>query len=105
MGPRFALAVFTMLGAAVVGAPSAKERARAVLKAQRCGSCHDSAVSTENPRALAVYDLLEPDWPARMSDAQLPKLLSRLKSAPAADQKTVRELVAAELKARAADRR
>ena len=101
MALRFATAVFGMFGAAALAALPAKDRAKEVLEAQRCGGCHDSAISTGNARALAVYDLVEPDWPARMSDAQLPKLLSRLKSAPAADQKTVREFVAAELKSRA----
>ena len=76
-----------------------------MLKAQRCGACHDSTVSTENQRALAVYDLTEPRWPARMSDAQLPKLLTRLKSAPAPDRKAVSDFIAAELKARTSGRR
>ena len=104
MAPRLALVVLSMLGIAAARRPPA-ERAREVLKAQRCGGCHDSTVSTENQRALAVYDLVEPRWSARMSDGQLPKLLTRLKSAPAADQKVVRDFIAAELKARASERR
>jgi hypothetical protein len=106
MARRLALAVLALLAAGPVrGAADAatrRGRAREVLKSQRCDACHDSAVSTENQRALSVYDLVQPAWPARMTDAQLPKLLTRLKSAPAADQKAVRDFIAAELKARAA---
>ncbi len=81
-----------------------REGARKVLKGQGCGKCHDTAVSTENPQALAVYDLHETDWPARMSDRRLPKLMTRLKSAPAGDRKVVKRFIEAELAARA-DRR
>jgi hypothetical protein len=84
---------------------AAREGARGVLKSARCDACHDSGVSADNRAALSVYDLVEPRWPARMSDAQLPKLLTRLRSAPAADQKTVREFIALELKQREAERR
>jgi len=104
---RLALAALAIPLASPAGSrdPSAaRERAREVLKSARCDACHDSGVSTGNRAALAVYDLVEPRWPARMSDAQLPKLLTRLKSAPAADQKTVREFVALELKEREAGR-
>jgi hypothetical protein len=79
----------------------ARDRARKVLKAARCGQCHDSSVSVDNARALAVYDLVEPEWAAHMKDAQLPRLLSRLKSASAADQKIVSDFIAAELRRRA----
>jgi len=106
MAPRFVLAALTLSAASTLGAkdgPTA--RARAVLRSSGCGSCHDSGVSAENRAALAVYDLVEPEWPARMSDAQLPKLLGRLKSAPALDRKIVREFIATELKARSSDRR
>jgi hypothetical protein len=84
---------------------AARARARDVLKSARCDACHDSGVSSENRAALAIYDLVEPRWPSRMSDAQLPKLLTRLKSAPAADQKAVREFIALELLERKAERR
>jgi hypothetical protein len=108
MIPRFAFAALAILSAAPAGPrdPSAaRGRAREVLKSARCDACHDSGVSAENRAALAVYDLVEPGWPARMSDGQLPKLLTRLKSAPAADQKAVREFIALELKKREAERR
>jgi len=78
-----------------------REEARRVLKARGCGSCHDTAVSTENPQALAVYDLHEVDWPKRMSDQRLPKLMGRLRSAPVADRKIVKRFIEAELAARA----
>ena len=88
-------------GAAAAGATLASERARQVLKGARCGVCHDSKVSAENAKALAVYDLAEPQWAARMNDAQLPRLMGRLKSATERDQAVVRRFIAAELKARA----
>ena len=83
---------------------AASERARQVLKAARCGACHDTTVSTENAKALAVYDLAERQWSDKMSDEQLPRLMGRLKSAPSADQAVVRKFISAELKTRAARR-
>ncbi len=82
-------------------APAPRDDARRVLRSAQCSSCHDSGVSTENPQALAVYDLREEDWPARISDARLPKLLGRLRSAPAADREVVRRFIEAEKRARA----
>ncbi|HYZ88419.1 MAG TPA: hypothetical protein VE620_03890 [Myxococcales bacterium] len=72
-----AVALPTMRGAAP------RETARKLLQARGCGSCHDSAVSTEHPAALAVYDLRDQDWPGKMSNERLPKLMTRLRSAPA----------------------
>jgi hypothetical protein len=88
--------------AEAAGANGTRAQTRGVLKSARCDQCHDSSVSSENARALAVYDLVETDWPSRMTEKQLPRLLTRLKGAPAADQKIVREFVAAELKGRVA---
>jgi hypothetical protein len=106
MEPGLAFAVLMMLG---LGPPrgaadvsSARAQAREVLRSAGCGSCHDSGVSGENRAALAVYDLVEPQWPARMSDEQLPKLLGRLKKAPATDRKLIQDFISTELKARAA---
>src|SRR5207237_10240445 len=99
-GPILALVLAGGWPAEAAGAAGTRAQARAVLKSARCDRCHDSAVSSENARALAVYDLLEPDWPSRMTEAQLPKLLTRLKGAPAADQKVVRDFIATELKGR-----
>jgi hypothetical protein len=72
-----------------------------VLKARGCGSCHDSAISTEHPNALAVYDLHDVDWPAKMPDDRLAKLLTRLRSAPEADREIVKRFIRVELTARA----
>jgi len=79
-----------------------REQARTVLKERGCGKCHDTAVSTQNPQALAVYDLHEVDWPAKMSDQRLPKLMTRLKSASATDRKVVKQFIQAELAGRVA---
>ncbi len=86
--------------ALLLAASPAREPARQVLKSNRCDACHDRVVSSENPRALAIYDLQDDDWPARMTNAQLPKLLGRLRSASAADRKVVREFIDAELRNR-----
>jgi hypothetical protein len=85
-------------------ASSASRTERDVLASARCNQCHDSTVSAANQAALAVYDLAEPRWAARMTDAQLPKLITRLKGAPAADQKIVRDFIEVELKRRAEGR-
>ncbi|HYV68132.1 MAG TPA: hypothetical protein VE964_17955 [Myxococcales bacterium] len=101
---RILVAIVALCGAAVVAAeknaPAGREEARRVLQERGCGKCHDTAVSTQNPQALAVYDLHEVDWPAKMSDERLPKLMGRLKSAPAADRKIVKDFIQAELAAR-----
>ena len=103
-GPIFAIVGALAVGgsAEAAGGTARRAQARGVLKSARCDQCHDSSVSADNSRALAVYDLVEADWPSRMTEAQLPKLLTRLKGALAADQKIVRDFVAAELKGRAA---
>jgi len=99
------MVIIVLWGAAVVaaerGASVGREEARKVLKVRGCGSCHDTAVSAENAAALAVYDLHEVDWSKRMSDQRLPKLMGRLRSAPAADRKIVKRFIEAELAARA----
>ena len=91
------------LGAVLlVAAPQTdSEKARAVLTVRGCKSCHDSAVSTEHPQALAVFDLREADWSARMSTGQLRKLLTRLRSAPAADREVVSRFIETESRRRA----
>ena len=103
MRVAFTLALLCCAAATAAGkrAPATRDGARSVLQSRGCGSCHDTAVSTEHPAALAVYDLHEPDWPARMSDERLPRLMSRLKSAPPADRDVVKRFIAAELSARA----
>lgn len=95
MRPALAAIVLCAAGAAA-GVPM-REQARKVLEARRCGTCHDSTVSTEHPKALAVYDLHDPDWPAKMSNDRLPKLMTRLRAAPEPDQKLIQRFIAQEL--------
>ena len=93
----------------IAGAVRADDRlrgkAREVLNAAGCNKCHDSAINAEHPKALAVYDLASARWPETIKETQLPKLLSRLRSAPAADQQIIEELIRSEQRARAAGRR
>ena len=101
---RAAAAILLLHASAAVageGTVNGREGARRVLKERGCGKCHDTAVSTQNPQALAVYDLHEVDWSARMSDERLPKLMGRLRSTPAADKKIVKRFIRAELADRA----
>jgi hypothetical protein len=101
---RIGVLMVGLCGAAAVAAersaPAGRDEARKILQARGCGSCHDTAVSTDNAQALAVYDLHEADWSARMSDERLPKLMGRLRSAPAVDRKIVKRFIQAELAAR-----
>lgn len=95
--------VCAAVAAAAAGAgPATRDDARKVLRSAKCSSCHDSGVSTKNPEALAVYDLRHDDWPARLSDSRLPKLLGRLGGAPAADRQVVRQFIDTELRTRSA---
>jgi mono/diheme cytochrome c family protein len=55
----------------------ARDEARFVLE-QQCGTCHRSDQPTANPRALAVFDLDEPDFARGLTDAQLASAMSRL---------------------------
>ena len=59
-----------------------RDDARLVLE-RHCGQCHIGAYPTALPRALAIFDLSETEWAARMSLAQLDSALQRL-SAPLA---------------------
>jgi hypothetical protein len=43
-----------------------------------CARCHDRTLSTAKPAALAVFDLEDADWTARMTDAQLRESAVRL---------------------------
>ena len=56
-----------------------RDEARLVLES-RCGSCHTSSYATAAPPALAVFDLVDPDWSWKMTDAQLRSSLDRLKT-------------------------
>jgi hypothetical protein len=62
------------------GAPDVerlREEARVVLE-DSCGQCHVGTYQTALPRALAIFDLSEKDWSARMSKAQLESARWRL---------------------------
>jgi hypothetical protein len=72
--------VATTDAGARVHAPAAetlRDEARLTLE-RHCGACHIRDEPTALPRALAVYDLREPDWSARMNDAQLHDAVTRL---------------------------
>ena len=43
-----------------------------------CGSCHRRSLPTAKPKALAVFDLSDASWTARMSEAQLRESVVRL---------------------------
>jgi hypothetical protein len=66
-----------------------REEARAILT-RRCGGCHHSATSRENAAALAIFDLVERDWAARLSGGQLPGLVSRIESFGGSDRERAR---------------
>ena len=52
--------------------------------AANCGECHEGHRST-NPKALAIFDLDQPDWPTRFTPPRFESALRRLvkKSEPA----------------------
>lgn len=54
-----------------------RDRARLVLES-RCGQCHIGAYDTALPRALAIFDLSEVEWDARLGSAQLDDLNVRM---------------------------
>lgn len=58
------------------------EPARDVL-VQYCGRCHRSDLDTSITRALAVFDLTEPVWYARLSADQYDGILERVHEASA----------------------
>ena len=54
-----------------------REEARALLE-RHCGECHVGTRPTARPGALAVFDLVEQEWSARMSAQQLSSLERRI---------------------------
>jgi len=59
------------------------ERSPALVRAQgiieaSCGGCHRSDLESAVPEALAVFDLWDPQWLARLDDAQHESMLVRL---------------------------
>ncbi len=88
-----------------------RDRARLVLE-RMCRECHIGTLPTALPRALAVYDLSQTEWSARMTPLQLRDLLDRIggtliagprdgkvNDATAAEKEAVRAFVAGELSA------
>ena len=53
--------------------------------ARRCGECHERHRPTANPKALQIFDLDAPDWPARFDEHRFGAALMRLKAPPAED--------------------
>jgi predicted CXXCH cytochrome family protein len=49
--------------------------------AQHCGECHEAHRST-NAKALAVFDLDQPGWPARFDEHRFEAALRRLATKP-----------------------
>jgi hypothetical protein len=67
--------------------------ARAMLVRRGCGECHERHRPTAKPKALAVFDLDAPDWPARLTDPKrTAAALQRLSAPPAADTATFNAL-------------
>ena len=66
--------------------PALLDRTREIVR-PHCGSCHTTSSPQAVPAALAVYDLEQSDWGARMSTGQLAtfhrSILRKLEDAPA----------------------
>jgi hypothetical protein len=88
--------------------PAAKlrEEARVVLE-KHCGQCHFGTYETALPRALAVFDLSDEQWNAKLTEAQLHSARGRIESdlgpdgekreVPDEDRAIIRRFVAAEI--------
>ena len=92
---------------AETAAPAAmalREQVRALAK-PLCGKCHQGSLATAKPRALAVFDLDQPAWPARMRVDQFDAFLGRMagKLDPA-QRRAVEAFIAAERADRRSDR-
>jgi hypothetical protein len=68
---------------AAVDPREATRRAAHDALAEHCGECHEGHRS-KTPRALAVFDLDQPDWPARFDEHRYQAALRRLASKPPA---------------------
>ena len=65
---------------AAVDPREATRRAAHDVLAEHCGECHESHRATAKPKALAIFDLDKPDWPARFDDHKYKAALMRLSS-------------------------
>jgi hypothetical protein len=61
----------------VIGRSPTLVAAQGVVE-ETCGGCHRSDLDTAVPEALAVFDLWDPQWLARLDDARLDSLMFRL---------------------------
>jgi len=50
--------------------------------AQHCGECHESHRPTAKPKALAIFDLDQPDWPSRFDEHKYNSALSGWRTSP-----------------------
>jgi hypothetical protein len=57
--------------------PGLRDRARLVLESH-CGGCHTGGWDQAPARALAIFDLTQPEYFGHMSKGQLASVLSRL---------------------------
>src|SRR5262245_19573309 len=67
--------------ATVVAAVDPREatlRAAHDVLAEHCGECHEGHRPTAKPKALAIFDLDQPDWPSRFDDHKYKSALGRL---------------------------
>jgi len=71
------------------------------MLARHCGSCHERHQPTANPAALAIFDLDQPDWPARFDARRFAVAMQRLASKPDGDKAIFVALRDAELASRA----
>lgn len=73
-------AVATPATSAVAAADprEATRRAAHDVLAQHCGECHESHRPTAKPKALAIFDLDQPDWPSRFDEHKYNSALKRL---------------------------
>jgi hypothetical protein len=69
---------------AIADPRDATRRSAHDVLAEHCGACHESHRSTAVAKALAIFDLDQPDWPSRFNDHRFTAALNRLNSKPAA---------------------
>jgi len=67
-----------------------------------CGRCHDGAVATAKPKALAVFDLQNASWFRGLTNEQLAHIMGRMDSfgVPSDQKIRIKAFVDAELAAR-----
>lgn len=73
--------------APVVAAVDPRETTRRAahdVLAEMCGECHEGHRPTAKPKALAIFDLDQPDWPSRFDDHRYKAALMRLSKSPSA---------------------